>query len=1033
MSPAPISGEPRPRFYVAGGTLRTDAACYVVRHADARLFQALSQGQFAYVLTSRQMGKSSLMVRTALGLKEEGFVVAIVDLSAIGLNLSADQWYYGLAEQIGEQCGFHESRIEEIWNRSPQDPPLRRWTTFVEALLRDGPRASLVVFIDEIDSVRSLSFPTDEFFASIRSFYNCRATQASYRSLTFCLLGVAAPAELIRNPITTPFNVGVRIELNDFSETEAAPLAAGMGRGKTGQQRLRRVLHWTGGHPYLTQRLCQAVVNGGSAACVDGICSAVFFGARARVVDENLAFVREYLLHNETDTAALLQLYRSVRWGRRVIDSDTNRLITGLRLSGICCAREGRLRVRNRIYARVFNGHWIRMSAPDAERRRQRAAFRRGFALASVLAAIILSVITFLADDVIRERSQNQWQLYIANIGLAAQAWEDHDLVRSIELLQSTIPRRGERDFRGFEWYALWNRTHAEHPLLSIHGNGLRAPVLSQDGRRIFAVLPDAVIELDSHTGHVTRTVLTVPHNSYPTLAISPDGTKLAVRGTTKFRLVDLVNNGPAKEATSEASEPVVPTEFLARSDPAPRGCADAAFLPAPVWKVVLTRTRSDLIRCVNPSPDQRYVALTTRNAIEVWSAAPLRRIASFPANQPGSVAFSGDSRYLAWGEYGAIHILGMQTKSVTDLSGLPGLGDGVAISPDGKWLASAGQDDVRLWDLRSRLEVHSFGRYAGSPAVSFFPDGGRLLVSGKQGIDIWDLEQRHRDMAGKDEIYTLTFSPDGRVIASGGNAGQLLLWNAHSQELTRVFPTGERIEHLAYLAARSLVVNTVHRVEIWDLAAGQAESVLVDSPSRVFAAVSPDRKTIAIANSATREMKLVDTATNHVRSRRLLDGVPGALAFAPDNRTLAVSLADERVEVLAISGTCLLKGAEFARAMAFSLNSQLLAVGYDSGEIGIWDWRRQRTIMLVQGHTAPIKSIEFSPDGTRLVSASDDGSVQVFDAVTYQRIVVFRESERSMETVAFSPDSRFLASSGDDHGIRLWDGAKDNRGFTTP
>src|SRR5205823_13847489 len=82
-------------FFVIGGTLRHDAPCYVERRADGELYAALQRGEFCYVLTSRQMGKSSLMVRTAARLREDGVAVAVLDLTTLGQNLTAEQWYGG--------------------------------------------------------------------------------------------------------------------------------------------------------------------------------------------------------------------------------------------------------------------------------------------------------------------------------------------------------------------------------------------------------------------------------------------------------------------------------------------------------------------------------------------------------------------------------------------------------------------------------------------------------------------------------------------------------------------------------------------------------------------------------------------------------------------------------------------------------------------------------------------------------------------------------------------------------------------------
>src|SRR5205809_5629061 len=113
-------------FYVTGGTLRQDAPSYIERQADHDLFEGLIRGEYCYVLTSRQMGKSSLMVRTAARLREEGVKVAILDLTAIGQNLTAEQWYEGLLSTIGQQLGLEEE-LDAYWLSHRNAGPLQRF------------------------------------------------------------------------------------------------------------------------------------------------------------------------------------------------------------------------------------------------------------------------------------------------------------------------------------------------------------------------------------------------------------------------------------------------------------------------------------------------------------------------------------------------------------------------------------------------------------------------------------------------------------------------------------------------------------------------------------------------------------------------------------------------------------------------------------------------------------------------------------------------------------------------------------------
>ena len=121
-----------------------------------------------------------------------------------------------------------------------------------------------------------------------------------------------------------------------------------------------------------------------------------FLSRAGKESDDNLAFVRNRLLKSEADLTALLDLYRQMRRGRRVRDDETNPLCGMLKMSGVCRVESGLLMVRNRIYHQVFDVAWVEQHLPDAELRRQKAAFRRGLAMAGSLAGVIVSLMAGL-------------------------------------------------------------------------------------------------------------------------------------------------------------------------------------------------------------------------------------------------------------------------------------------------------------------------------------------------------------------------------------------------------------------------------------------------------------------------------------------------------------------------------------------------------------------------------------------------------------------------------------------------------------
>jgi WD40 repeat protein len=439
-------------FYVTGGSLSPSAPSYVERQADRDLYDTLKRGELCYVLDTRQVGKSSLMVRTAARLRSDGLRVASLDLSAAGQNVEPEQWYMGLLYMLAAQMDRDEA-CEAFWAAHANMSPVLRFMAAVRHCLLPAAPGPLVVFIDEIDAVRSLPFIADELFTAVRAAYNQRADHPDMRRLTFCLIGVATPPDLIRDPRTTPFNVGRRIELTDFTPEEAAGLAAGLGGGEQNAVLFRRIMYWTGGHPYLTQRLCHAVASSDGERCerlVDRVCGATFLTRQAREVDDNLGFVRDRLLSPDAvaDVTATLLLYRSLLGRRRsAADDPSDPRVAALRLSGVAKPFDGRIGVRCRIYGRAFDRRWVDRSLPGEEVRRLRRAVRTGVFRVSLVwaAAVALLAVavgqSYRAGLLQKSLGAVRGQVALARRELATMAGQADALLRQRDSIRAEIGR----------------------------------------------------------------------------------------------------------------------------------------------------------------------------------------------------------------------------------------------------------------------------------------------------------------------------------------------------------------------------------------------------------------------------------------------------------------------------------------------------------------------------------------------------------------------------------------------------------------
>jgi len=372
-------------FFVAGGTLWREAPSYIHRPADDELFKLALAGEYCNVLAARQMGKSSLMVQTANRLREAGVRTAILDISTLGGGIStAEEWFFGFLDELTVQLGINEN-VDTWWEAHANHNPVQRFSVFLRDVLLRTVSGSIVVFVDEIDSALGMAF-TDDFFAAIRAAYNARASDPEFPRLTFILLGVARPADLIRDRNRTPYNIGTHIDLSDFTLSELGPFQAVFDNlyPEYGAEILKWVLDWTNGQPYLTQKLCAELVRASESALtpesVEHTVTHLFLAEEARK-ESNLRAIRDRI-GSSPNKIKMLQVYEQILRGRSVIDEERSPAKNELKLTGLVRpTSQGQLEVRNRIYQTVFDLAWVRRNIP-------RSRTRQVALLSSVLAIV---------------------------------------------------------------------------------------------------------------------------------------------------------------------------------------------------------------------------------------------------------------------------------------------------------------------------------------------------------------------------------------------------------------------------------------------------------------------------------------------------------------------------------------------------------------------------------------------------------------------------------------------------------------------
>ncbi|HEU0178926.1 MAG TPA: AAA-like domain-containing protein [Blastocatellia bacterium] len=1061
-------------FYITGGTLRRDAACYVAREADSRLYENLTRGEYCYALTARQMGKSSLMVRAAARLREEGAGVAVLDLTATGQNITAEQWYYGLLGQIGRQLDL-EDEFREYWLGHRMFGPLQRWLGAIREVLlpryaRRGAR--VVIFIDEIDAVRSLPFSTDEFFAGIRELYNTRAEDAELERLAFCLLGVATPSDLIRDTRTTPFNIGRRIDLRDFTPSEASLLARGLRRDeKTNAALLNRVLYWTGGHPYLTQRLCQAVAEDASvedASGVDRRCAEMFLSPQARVRDDNLLFVRERLLRSEVDLAGLLSVYAEARRRKRVRYVETDPFMSVLRLSGVARLRDGSLQVRNRIYERVFDQDWIKESMPEAETQRQRAAFRRGARRALALAAVVVAVIAVLAFTATRQRDRAEAEARRADSsaeearGALAEAQRQRLMAEQERIEADEQRRRAEAqrliaDEQGRQASAQQLRAERQEAANSKLLYAAQMNLAGQDWQTANISRMRELVE--SHWPrrgqedlrgfewyyfwqllHGYR--LSLPHGAAVfSVAFSPDGKKVAIGGHSLEVKVWDAGSGREIKTLKDYSSPVKSVAFSPDGAILATGSYDGGIRlwDTATWRTLATvKGHKDQTSSIAFSPDGKTLASGSWDGyVKLWDVGALREIKSIQAhtNWVWAVAFSPNGQTLASAsEDHTIKLWSVKLGwKLATFNGHKASVYSVAFSPDGSRLASGGNDHTAMvWDVATAkplttLNGHALDVYS----VAFSPDGRRLATgSWDRQVKLWDMAT-WREIAtikgNAEGIWAVAFSPDGKTLITGGEDATAKLWDVNKALESGVIGTHlSEVNSISFSPdGKRLATASNLSVKVWSVANGQLITSFTNNSAVRCIAYAPDGKTIAVTGARPDIITLWNSATDQ---KLILKGHGGifSLAWSPDGKTLASGSRDSTIKLWDVGAgreIAVLRGhTRGVKAVVFYDNGSKLASGADDSTVRLWDVGAEREITSLNAHEKGINSIALSSDNRTLATGSEDRTIKLWDMRTLREVGALQGHSGAVRSVAFSPDGRRLVSGGEDNTVKIWD-----------
>ncbi|WP_433229954.1 AAA family ATPase [Micromonospora sp. CA-248260] len=374
-----------------------------------------------------------------------------------------------------------------------------------------------------------------------------------------------------------------------------------------------------------------------------------------------------------------------------------------------------------------------------------------------------------------------------------------------------------------------------------------------------------------------------------------------------------------------------------------------------------------------------------------------------------------------------------------------------VAYRPDGRLLAAASADGTtRLYDTTDRTHSTPIGvglpSPSGAKSLTFHPSGHILAIGDIDGtIRLWDVTRPQRPKrlsqpAGPStEVGQVTFSPDGRTLAAGSRDFTTHLWNiSQPARPTRLGPplTGPKsfVNAVAFHPDSNLLAvgssDPAIGVQIHDLATQRITATLPHPAPVTAVQFSPDGSALVTSSNdgTARLWPLPGPAL-------ATPGVVSATLFSPDGRTLAVGSTSTQLWNVEHSdrptpvGPALSNPDGFSGALAFTPDNHTLAVSARSGTVQLWDvsesTRPARHGPALQAHDQLVETVAISPDGRILATGSRDHTIRLWDIThptTPTPLATLRGFNNYVSSVAFNHDGSLLAAGSIDQTVRLWD-----------